>query len=105
VTNKGREFTELILKGQHMAFDFCVCGDDLPTNKPEPEMLLHAAAQFGVSPHEVLMIGDSGNDALAARQAGCPMALVDYGYTEGLALDDIPNDVIIHSFLDLLPLL
>ena len=29
------------------------------------------------------MLGDSSNDAQAARAAGCPVVLVSYGYNHG----------------------
>ena len=29
------------------------------------------------------MVGDSSNDAAAARAAGCPVVLVSYGYNHG----------------------
>ena len=29
------------------------------------------------------MVGDSSNDAQAARAAGCPVVLVTYGYNHG----------------------
>jgi phosphoglycolate phosphatase len=29
------------------------------------------------------MVGDSSNDARAARAAGCPVVLVSYGYNHG----------------------
>jgi phosphoglycolate phosphatase len=29
------------------------------------------------------MVGDSSNDAQAARAAGCPVVLVNYGYNHG----------------------
>jgi phosphoglycolate phosphatase len=51
------------------------------------------------------MIGDSGNDAHAARAAGCPIALMSYGYTEGELLANIPNDGIFSSFIEIAALL
>ncbi len=42
-------------------------GDDLPTKKPDPGPLRHAAAVFGIPPRLLLMVGDSGNDVEAAR--------------------------------------
>ncbi len=38
---------------------------------------------LGTAPARTLMIGDSSNDALAARAAGCPVLLVTYGYNHG----------------------
>ena len=44
--------------------------DDVGARKPDPRLLLHIAALAGVRPEEALMIGDSANDAEAARAAG-----------------------------------
>jgi phosphoglycolate phosphatase len=49
-------------------------------------------------PGATLMIGDSDNDVLAARAAGCPVWCVPYGYNEGrgpgtLACDRIVTTV------------
>ena len=38
------------------------------------------------------MLGDSDNDVLAARAAGCPVWCVPYGYNEGRAPDTLKCD-------------
>jgi phosphoglycolate phosphatase len=48
------------------------------------------------------MVGDSGNDALAARAAGCPIVIVPYGYNEGQAVEALACDGIVSS-LAMLP--
>jgi phosphoglycolate phosphatase len=55
----------------------------VPEKKPHPALLLAACDRLGVSPAHALMIGDSVNDALASRAAGCPVVLVETGYNEG----------------------
>ncbi|HSQ02436.1 MAG TPA: HAD hydrolase-like protein, partial [Burkholderiales bacterium] len=57
-------------------------------------------AQFGLAPHEMLMIGDSLNDAQAARAAGCPVFCVDYGYNEGRTVRELDIDAIVGSLVD-----
>jgi phosphoglycolate phosphatase len=51
------------------------------------------------------MIGDSMNDALAARAAGCPVFLVPYGYTEGADVQGIECDGIVPTLLHVAGLL
>jgi phosphoglycolate phosphatase len=82
VTNKAESFTLPLLAatGLRGFFDLVVAGDTLPRKKPDPMPLLYCAQQFGARPHELLMIGDSANDTLAARAAGCPAFCVPYGY-------------------------
>ena len=41
------------------------------------------------------MIGDSANDALAARAAGCPVVLVRYGYNHGEPIERVDADALI----------
>ncbi len=103
VTNKARAFTLRLLEKQNFLdqFDFILGGDELARSKPDPLMLTHTAAQFNIHPSQLLMIGDSGNDAHAARAAGCPMALMGYGYTEGESLASIPNDGIFNSIAEI----
>ena len=50
-------------------FQQVIGGDALPQKKPHPAQLLHACKGFGIAPQEMLMIGDSLNDAQAARSA------------------------------------
>jgi phosphoglycolate phosphatase len=52
---------------------------------------------------EALMIGDSANDAEAARAAGMPVLLVTYGYSEGVPVDSIECDGLLSSLVDALP--
>jgi len=83
VTNKGQSFALPLLQatGLREFFDLVVAGDSLPVHKPDPRPLLYCAQQFGTRPGELLMIGDSVNDTLAARAAGCPAFCVAYGYS------------------------
>ena len=83
VTNKPLAFTLPLLAELDLAryFPVVVGGDSLAEKKPHPAPLHHAAAQLGVSPAEMLMVGDSVNDVLAARAAGCPVWVVTFGYT------------------------
>ena len=83
VTNKAESFTLPLLEatGLRGFFDLVVAGDTLPRKKPDPRPLLYCAQQFGARPHELLVVGDSANDARAARAAGCPAFCVPYGYS------------------------
>ena len=100
VTNKTESFTLPLLDatGLRVFFDLVVAGDTLPSRKPDPLPLLYCAQQFDVQPRELLVVGDSGNDTLAARAAGCPAFCVPYGYSDGevreLDCDAIVNDLV-----------
>lgn len=58
-------------------------GDTLPQRKPEPEPLLHTIRALGVSPQDVVYIGDSAVDALTAQRAGIRFAFFTGGYSQG----------------------
>lgn len=85
VTNKPRFFTEMLLQRAevHTFFKMLVAGDDGIARKPQGDMLEAACREMETRPVATLMLGDSGNDVLAARAAGCPVWCVPYGYNEG----------------------
>jgi phosphoglycolate phosphatase len=89
VTNKPRKFTPPLLEKLAMAgyFKAVVCGDDLSTQKPEPEMLLEAVRQLGGETHAGFMIGDSETDIATANSAGAGAIYVSYGYNRGVSVE------------------
>lgn len=102
VTNKPTEFTHdlLVRKGMAHFFDAVVCGDTCEQRKPDPMPVLHACQQLAVAPEGTLFIGDSINDALAARAAGTDVVIVPYGYNEGRDVHDLDVDAIVASIED-----
>ena len=97
VTNKAEKFTLPLLEksGLSQYFELTLSGDSLPEKKPHPMPLQHAAKFFECATAELLMVGDSVNDAEAARAAGCPVFIVPYGYNEGQELRGLDCDVFI----------
>ena len=102
VTNKSERFTLPLLDYVNLSSYFVsvVAGDTLPQKKPDPAPLLHACKQMNVAPNEMLMIGDSINDAQAARAAGCPVFCVTYGYNEGHDVRTLDVDAIVASLVE-----
>lgn len=101
VTNKPAAFTEplLVRMGLAQYFSVVVSGDTTAEKKPHPEPILHACRQMGVAPQDNLHIGDSLNDILAARAAGCQAWYVPYGYNEGKAVDSADCDALVSDLL------
>ena len=101
VTNKPHAFTVPLLAQQGLSgfFELVVSGDSLPRKKPDPMPMLHVSERFGVPPARILAIGDSINDALAARAAGMPVMAVPYGYNEGREVQSLDVDAIVESLL------
>ncbi|PIE36421.1 MAG: phosphoglycolate phosphatase [Gammaproteobacteria bacterium] len=82
VTNKPRFLTEPLLQtiriDQRIAV--LVCGDDLPHCKPQPQPLLHAAAQLGIAAEHCVYLGDDRRDVIACRAANMPVLVAAYDY-------------------------
>jgi len=72
ITNKPQNQTEKILAGLGVRDSFRVVlgGDALEKKKPDPLPLLHYMKQEGLSPDDVVMVGDGVNDIRAAHAAG-----------------------------------
>ena len=104
VTNKPRRFVELMLPAFRLqdVFDSIVAGDDLPTKKPEPDMVQKALADLGRAPHEACLIGDSKADLGAAKAAGVTSILVSFGYAGDLDVSSCGADRVIHDLMELI---
>jgi phosphoglycolate phosphatase len=102
VTNKPIAFTRPLLaqKGLAPYFELVYGGDSLPKKKPDPLPLLQVCRDFDLAPSQVVAIGDSSNDAEAARAAGCFVLTVPYGYNHGRPVHEINSDGIVSSLLD-----
>jgi len=94
VTNKPLAFARPLLeeKGLLPCLDHVFGGDSFARRKPDPLPLLEACKALGSAPHRTLVVGDSANDALAARAAGCPVVLVRYGYNHGEPIERVDAD-------------
>ncbi|MGD9787882.1 MAG: phosphoglycolate phosphatase [Sulfuricellaceae bacterium] len=102
ITNKAEKFTVPLLKdtGLFDFFELILSGDTLPKKKPDPLPLLHACKRFGITPDQLLLIGDSLNDAQAARAAGCHVFCVPYGYNRGRSVEELDVDAVVPSLLE-----
>lgn len=102
VTNKPIAFTLPLLdkKGLRGFFEVVYGGDSLPRKKPDPMPLLQVCSDFGLQPAQVVAIGDSSNDAQAARAAGCRVLNVPYGYNHGESIHDVDSDGIVQTLLE-----
>lgn len=103
LTNKPQAYAQALLQAKGLArfFVHTFGGDRFARKKPDPMPLRETCAILGVAPHELLMVGDSGNDAQAARAAGCPVVLVSYGYNHGEPVQGLDVDAVIDSLLEL----
>ena len=99
VTNKPSVFTEPLLakNGIYSFFDAIFCADSFPKKKPDPFPMIMTCKKFSLSPNQVVVIGDSKNDAKAARAAGCSLFLVPYGYNYGIPVEELKPDAVVED--------
>lgn len=74
---------------------WCVCpheaGDGCRCRKPRPGMVLDAAERLGLSPTELVVVGDIGADVGAALAAGAQAVLVPTPRTRQAEVDAAPT--------------
>ncbi len=101
VTNKPRDFTVPLLELTGLApwFGAVIAGGDTRHKKPHPDPYLAGAAALGFDPANTVAIGDSHNDAVSARAAGCAVLLLPYGYNEGAPIEASDCDAIVPDLL------
>jgi len=97
LTNKPGAFAQALLRKKELDgfFGAVFGGDAFERRKPDPLPLLKTCEALGTLPARTLMIGDSSNDARAARAAGCPVVLVSYGYNHGEPVAAVDADGVI----------
>ena len=97
VTNKPAQFTGPLLDalGLSAYFSVVVSGDTVARRKPDPLPMQYACDTLRVPARQTLVVGDSANDAQAARAAGCRVVCVPYGYREGLPVAALDCDAVV----------
>lgn len=107
VTNKAAEFAVPLLERLDIGYFFTtvVGGECIANPKPAPDSILLCAERLNIAVECGLMVGDSLNDVGAARNAGCPVVCVPYGYNHGQDIRDAQPDAVIESIADLPDLL
>lgn len=103
LTNKPTDFARPLLraKGLDGFFEHVFGGDAFARKKPDPLPLQKTCEALGTAPARTLMIGDSSNDAQAARAAGCPVVLVTYGYNHGQPARAVDADGYVDALTEL----
>jgi phosphoglycolate phosphatase len=106
LTNKPARISVRILDelGLKRYFRAIYGGNSFETKKPDPLGATTILREFGVAPHEALLIGDSEVDVQTARNAGAVAAAVNYGFG---AHDRAayPADIYLERISDLIELL
>ena len=107
LTNKPVGFARELLQLKKLDgfFSHVFGGDSFAAKKPNGLPVLKTCEALASVPARTLMIGDSSNDARAARAAGCPVLLVTYGYNHGEAIRSVDADGYVESMAQLSTLL
>ena len=103
LTNKPTAFALPLLAAKGLAhfFECTFGGDAFARQKPDPLPLIETCKALGSAPARTLMVGDSSNDAAAARAAACPVVLGNYGYNHGEPVAAAGADAVIGSLAEL----
>lgn len=98
-TNKPEGLARLLLDELDMTrwFDAIVGGDTLPVQKPDPAPLIEAIIRAGGDPTRAMLVGDASPDVGAAKAAGVPCVVCDFGYND-LPPAELGGDVVISHF-------
>jgi HAD superfamily hydrolase (TIGR01549 family) len=80
-TGRDRRTTELILREHAMetAVEVLICGDDLPSHKPDPAGLQRILETLGVEREEAVFLGDADVDVQAGAELGVRTVLIRHG--------------------------
>lgn len=104
VTNKPSKFVPHILEQHGIAKYFVdvLGGDAFPEKKPDPVALNWLMDKHQLQPGDMLMVGDSKNDILAAKNAGCASFGLTYGYNHGEPISESNPDFVADQLAELL---
>jgi phosphoglycolate phosphatase len=100
-TNKPEKLSLLLLEKMGLLPRFAaVCGaDTFPVKKPDPAHLTGTIARAGGEVARAVMVGDSRTDRDAAKNAGVPCILLDYGYSD-VPAKELGAEALISHFRD-----
>ncbi|GGP56998.1 phosphoglycolate phosphatase [Shewanella algicola] len=103
VTNKPYRFTVPLLTafGLDGLFSEVLGGDSLAKMKPDPMPLQHLLQQWQLDNTQLLMVGDSKNDILAAKAANVMSIGLTYGYNYGEDIGLSEPDAVCEQFADI----
>jgi phosphoglycolate phosphatase len=102
LTNKPVGASRGILQGLGLAGHFRIIygGNSFESKKPDPEGLKTILGEFGATPAQVMVVGDSEIDVQTARNAGTWVCGVTYGFGNH-RLAEYPPDLLVDNLTEL----
>jgi pyrophosphatase PpaX len=87
-TGRDRESAEWLLHRHGLGgfFETVICGDDLPSHKPDPAGLKTILARLGAAADEALLVGDADVDVLGGAACGVDTLLINHAREVELAV-------------------
>ncbi len=103
VTNKESSFAVRLLEAADLShyFRHVLCADLAEDRKPSPNLLVAACKRLEIEPCELVYVGDSRSDIIAARAAGCAAVSVAYGYNNPHDLEALHPDELIDNLAEI----
>lgn len=85
--------------------DALVTASDVPRNRPDPDMILFAMNQFGITDAKsVIKVGDSTIDIEEGKNAGCGITVgITTGAHTRAQLETVQPELIIDNLMELVP--
>ncbi|RTZ42485.1 HAD family hydrolase [Candidimonas sp. SYP-B2681] len=101
-TGKSRVGLDRVLGNMKLQahFDATRCADE-SMSKPHPAMLLEIMDELGLSPEQVLMVGDTSHDIQMATSAGVDSMAVTYGAHDQRTLLESRPTVMVSSVAEM----
>jgi phosphoglycolate phosphatase len=102
-SNKPARFSRMIMDACGVGGYFrAVAGPDEETpTKPDPAMLHRLMTDYGASPFQTLVVGDTEVDSEFARAAGCSVVLVPSGSRTRAELLGVDSDALLETLSNL----
>lgn len=88
--------------GMTKYFDALVSADEVENAKPAPDLLLKAASKLGISPRDLIYVGDAPNDVRAAKSAGMRVVVALTGALEPGPARSLHPDWVINDLSELI---
>ncbi len=103
VTNKPYDFIKPILEDLELVnlFEYYIGGDSLSLKKPSPKPLLHVCKKLNITIENSIMIGDSKNDIIAAKNASMDSIALSYGYNYDEDISTYEPNIVFDNFEDI----
>ena len=97
-TNKDEALAVTLLDklGLRHRFEVVTGGDTFAFKKPDGRHILQTIAKVGGVPERSVMVGDSRNDVMAAKNAAVPSICVTFGYSDVPVSQLSPDGTISH---------